>query len=116
MIFFPSTTFADLCSSLPTSLLSSLLNLIFEVYAIIRLVFLLAPSFLMGHHRWDALQDIRLAMALSLLLMDLLTVVPDAIPVSIAAEYIPFSVAAVIVLGKYVGRILTLYSFFTSHF
>ena len=35
-----------------------------------------------------------------MLLMDVLTIGPDAVPVSIAAEYIPFAVAAVIVLGE----------------
>jgi hypothetical protein len=84
-----------------TSLLLSLTNAIFECYAILRLIFLLAPPFLKGRHRWDALKDIRIGMALSLLLMDILTVVPDAIPVSIAADYIPFAIAAMIVLGKW---------------
>ncbi len=83
-----------------TSLISSLLNILFELYAIIRLVFLLAPPFLNRQHRWAALKDIRLGMSLSLLLMDILTIGPDAVPVSIAAEYIPFAVAAVIVLGE----------------
>jgi hypothetical protein len=40
-------------------------------------------------------------MALSLLLMDLLTIVPNAIPVSIVADYIPFAITAIIVLGKW---------------
>lgn len=84
--------------SLSTSLLSSLLNVLFELYVVLRLAILLTPSFLLGRHRWGGLKDIRLGMALSLLLMDLLTVVPHAIPVSIAADYIPFSVAAIIVL------------------
>ena len=79
----------------------SLTNIIFECYTVLRLTFLLAPSFLKGQHRWDALKDIRIGMALSLLLMDVLTVVPDAIPVSIAADFIPFAIAALIVLGKW---------------
>jgi hypothetical protein len=43
----------------------------------------------------------RLAKALSLFLMDLLTTVPCVVPLSTAAEYIPFSVAAILVLGMY---------------
>jgi hypothetical protein len=84
--------------------LSSLTNAIFECYALLRLTFLLAPPFLRGKHRWEALKDIRIGMALSLLLMDVLTVVPDAIPVSIAADFIPFAIAALIVLGEWLNH------------
>jgi hypothetical protein len=75
------------------------LNFFFELYAITRFYFLLVPSFLRFHHKIQALKDIRLGKALSLLILDLLTVVPSAKPISIAADYIPFVVGVIIVLS-----------------
>lgn len=83
---------------LPIDVLSSLLNSLFELYAIIRFIFLLVPSFLRFRHKIHAVKDIRLGKALALLVLDLLTAVPSARPISIAADYIPFVVGTIIVL------------------
>ncbi|KAG8821531.1 hypothetical protein FRC19_007666 [Serendipita sp. 401] len=99
-----STPNIALCSRqhlLSTALLNGLFNVIFELYAVVRLAVFLAPSFLHFQHRWNALQDLRIGKALSLFLLDLLTLVPFVIPVNIAAECIPWAIAVAIVLGMF---------------
>jgi hypothetical protein len=70
-----------------------------EMYVTVRLVFLLVPAFLQKKDKIHALLDIRIARSLSFLLMDLLTMVPRAQFISIPADFIPFSISALIVLG-----------------
>lgn len=83
------------------SLVSSLLNIVVEVYLIFRTLFLLVPSFLRPTHKIRALMDIRLGRASSLLLLDLLTIVPSAMRLNLAADFIPFSISVIIVLSTY---------------
>ncbi|PVF96454.1 hypothetical protein CPB86DRAFT_786951 [Serendipita vermifera] len=84
-----------------TAWILSLSNILFEFYAIFRLAWLLAPAFMTIRHQWRGLKDMRLAKALSLFLMDILTTVPCVVPLSTAAEYIPFALSAVFVLMSF---------------
>lgn len=84
-----------------TALLTALFNILFEVYAAFRFAIFLAPSFLRLQHRLEALQDLRMAKCVSLLLLELLTIVPFIIPVNIAAECIPFALASAIVVAVF---------------
>jgi hypothetical protein len=81
------------------AVVTTALNLILEIYVTTRFITLLVPSFLHAKDKVHALLDIRIAQALSLLLMDLLTMVPNATSISIPADFVPFSISALIVLG-----------------
>lgn len=48
----------------------------------------------------DALSTVHLCRALSLITMELLTVVPDAIKTNVLAVNLPFVAGAILVLGK----------------
>lgn len=99
--FFPSTSAAYiLISFLPTSLASSFIFLAIEAYTIGRLIFLTSPPFLTVKHQFEAFKDNRVKQALSLLVLEVLTAVPSAISTSLIADFIPFSIGALFVLGK----------------
>ncbi|KAI0304110.1 hypothetical protein BC826DRAFT_981583 [Russula brevipes] len=82
---------------LPTTIVSSTLNLILESYIIIRSLLLLQPPRL----KLSVLQDARIVQAGSLLLFDLLIVVPNTTPTSAVAEFIPYSIGALGVLAAF---------------
>ena len=86
-------------SYVATAVAATVLNLLLEIYVTLRFVFLLVPAFLQTKDKIHALLDIRIARSLSFLLMDLLTMVPRATFISIPADFIPFSISALIVLG-----------------
>ncbi|KAH7926763.1 hypothetical protein BV22DRAFT_328877 [Leucogyrophana mollusca] len=95
---------------LPTSLTTSIWFLLVELCLVVRLFLLIAPSFLEFRHRVGALVDTRILRALSLLLLELLTVVPDAMFISIVGDFVPFSIGALAVLvtfNKPVATIVT---------
>ena len=89
----------DRFSFLPVSLSLSLLFALLEAYCLGRFINLLCPSFLRMRHQLDALRDARILRTLGLLVLDILTIVPDAVPTNVLGDYIPFSIGAVIVLG-----------------
>lgn len=77
---------------------------------------LIIPEFLRVKHRRQALKDSRLARGSSLLLLDVLTAMlviriwftpdsdidepsPSMVPINVAADTVPFSVGATVVLG-----------------
>lgn len=71
-----------------------------EIYLLIRVIMLL-----WSHKRlFD--DDIRvsrpLARVLSLFVFDMMTVVPDATPTTLPAQFIPFSVGAILVMGMWI--------------
>ena len=74
----------------------SLITIILEVYLIVRFILLSAPR----HLASAALEDVHLVQAGSLLLLDILTIVPDSTKTNTLAQYIPFSIGAILVLGK----------------
>lgn len=71
-----------------------------ELYCLGRFIFLLCPGFLRLKHKVDALKDMRLAKSISLLALDILTIVPSAISTTVLGDYIPFSIGACLVLGQ----------------
>jgi len=83
---------------LPASLTSSLIYIILEVYAIGRLGSFVAPSFFTIWHQIALLQDIRVLRPVSLLLLDLLTIVPSAVFTNILGDFLPFSLGSLVVL------------------
>jgi hypothetical protein len=89
---------------LPTSLVSSFIYFILELYIVIRLALLIAPVFLQLKHRMGALTDLRVVRGLSLMFMELLTIVPAATFTGIVGEFIPFSIGALAVLAAFNHR------------
>ncbi|KAJ7283613.1 hypothetical protein C8J57DRAFT_1676671 [Mycena rebaudengoi] len=86
--------FCDRKHFLPASLLSSILYFILEVYAIARVMILVSTGVSVRH----VIRDVRLLRPLSLLLLELLTLVPAAVLTNTVAEFVPFSIGAVAVL------------------
>ncbi|KAJ7638854.1 hypothetical protein FB45DRAFT_904066 [Roridomyces roridus] len=89
-----SVSYCDRKHFLPASLVSSLLYFSLEVYVIARVVLFLSVDRKMG----SIIQDTRVLRPVSLLLLELLTLVPSAVPTNIVAEFVPFSIGAVAVL------------------
>jgi len=81
----------------PASLASSGMYLVLEVYVVGRLWFRL-PRLNESRARWTYLLDIRMLRGFSLVLLNLLTAVPSAIPTNKLAESIPYSIGAIAVL------------------
>ncbi|KAI9508937.1 hypothetical protein F5148DRAFT_1191549 [Russula earlei] len=82
---------------LPTSLVSSILNLMLEFYVIIRSLSLTPPSQL----NLLVVKDARIIQAGSLFLFDLLIVVPNATTTSWVAEFVPYAIGALGVLAAF---------------
>ncbi|KAJ1308587.1 hypothetical protein OPQ81_004285 [Rhizoctonia solani] len=84
-----------------TSLLVSLLNIVLELYFMGRTFFLLVPHFLQFHHKVEVMMDVRVARVASILILDLLTLLPSALSINTAAEFIPLSLGALLVLAAF---------------
>lgn len=84
-----------------TSLLVSLLNITLELYFMGRMFFLLVPEFLQFHHKVEIMMDVRVARVASILILDLLMLLPSALSINLAAEFIPFSLGALLVLAAF---------------
>jgi hypothetical protein len=78
------------------SLVSSALNILLELYAIIRILSLMKPPRI----KLSIAQDASIVKAGSLLLFDLLVVLPTVFPTNLIAEIIPFCVGVLSVLGQ----------------
>lgn len=92
---------------LPTTLTSSTIRLVIEVYLVARLVALSRSQ-----RRWLSdctVKTVVIVRACSLLLLDLLTVVPDSITTNIVADFLPFSIGALIVLAAFNWKATTLH-------
>lgn len=87
-------------SFFPTAIALSLVSICLEIYCLFRLTQKLVPSFLKFKHKADAMKDIRIAKVMSLLILDLLTIVPSSVPTNILTDFIPFSIGTVIVIGS----------------
>lgn len=85
-------------SYLPTALTMSAMFMTLELYMIGRLLSFIAPPFLEFKHRIGAVTDTRVLRALSLLLFDILNLVPGVKVIGIVGEFVPFSIGALIVL------------------
>jgi hypothetical protein len=77
--------------------LTSAINFFIELYIVVRFVTLQLPFFRIRRDRW-VFADLRLLRALSLLLLDILTVYPSIRFVNIAADYIPSAIGMIPVL------------------
>lgn len=86
---------------LPTTIPLSIANIVLSAACAVKFLLLASPDFLRGAGRSKGLLDIHVLRALSLLLLDLLTVVPTATFVSISADFVPFSVGSVFVLAAF---------------
>lgn len=71
-----------------------------EVYVLLRLAFLILSPITHSGRRTVILRDARAWKALSLLSLELLTIGPAATRLSLLADFIPFSLGALAVLGK----------------
>ncbi|EJD01460.1 uncharacterized protein FOMMEDRAFT_142075 [Fomitiporia mediterranea MF3/22] len=84
-----------LAPSLPLSIITILL----EVYVIYRFLDIIAPAHFPLRRRLDALfRDFRIIRGFSLLLFDLITMVPASVKTTYVGDSVPFSIAALIVL------------------
>ncbi|KAH9077187.1 hypothetical protein EDB83DRAFT_1685006 [Lactarius deliciosus] len=93
-LMIPSTSLCFRKRFISTSLVGSTLNIVLESYILIRILSLVKPPRLQR----ATIQDTLAAQAGSLLLFDLLVIVPEAIPTGVIAEFIPFSIGALAVL------------------
>ncbi|EUC57700.1 iron reductase, putative [Rhizoctonia solani AG-3 Rhs1AP] len=84
-----------------TSLLVSLLNIVLELYFMGRTFFLLVPQFLQFHHKVEVMVDVRVGRVASILALDLLTLLPSALSINTAAEFIPLSLGVLLVLAAF---------------
>ncbi|KAG1866577.1 hypothetical protein DFJ58DRAFT_838359 [Suillus subalutaceus] len=80
------------------ALTMSVMFVTLELYIIGRLLSFIAPPFLEFKHRIGAVTDTRVLHALSLLLFDILNLVPGVKAIGIIGEFVPFSIGALIVL------------------
>lgn len=86
--------------SLAISVVLSLIAIGAEVYCIIRLLNIIAPPSFPLQRKINALtQDMRIVRGISLLVFDLIVLVPNAIHTNYLGESLPFSIASLIVLG-----------------
>lgn len=88
-------------SYLPTALTMSTMFVTLELYIIGRLLSFIAPPFLEFKHRIGAVTDTRVLRALSLLLFDILNLVPGVKAIGIVGEFVPFSIGALIMLAMF---------------
>lgn len=88
-------------SYLPTAVIMATMFITLELYMIGRLLSLIAPPFLEFRHRIGAVTDTRVLRALSLLLFDILNLVPGVKVIGIIGEFVPFSIGALIVLAMF---------------
>ncbi|KAG1820143.1 uncharacterized protein BJ212DRAFT_1575428 [Suillus subaureus] len=88
-------------SYLPTALTMSAMFMTLELYMIGRLLSFIAPPFLEFRHRVGAVTDTRVLRALSLLLFDILNLVPGVKAIGIVGEFVPFSIGALVVLAMF---------------
>ncbi|KIK78189.1 hypothetical protein PAXRUDRAFT_111710, partial [Paxillus rubicundulus Ve08.2h10] len=86
---------------LPTSLTTSLLYMALEAYILLRLMWFIAPGFLSLPHGIVAIGDARALRTASLILLELLTVIPGINFVGIVGEFIPFAIGSLCVLGAF---------------
>ncbi|KAI9467007.1 hypothetical protein BJY52DRAFT_1182496 [Lactarius psammicola] len=93
-LMLPSISLCFRKRFLPTSLVGSILNIVLELYILIRIISLMKPP----RMQCATIQDTLVVQAGSLLLFDLLVIVPEAILTGLIAEFIPFSIGALMVL------------------
>jgi len=86
---------------MPSGLTSSLLLVLLDVYVVARTLTFITHPFLRWRHQIEAIADFRIRRALSLLLLEVLTITSSAIPTNILVDFVPFSLGAIIVLAAF---------------
>ncbi|KAF9247084.1 hypothetical protein BU15DRAFT_69926 [Melanogaster broomeanus] len=105
-VFAENATSIGTTDYLPTALTKSLVFIALEFYIFLRLMWLIAPGFLSLRHRVGAIGDSRALRTASLILLELLTVVPGAKFVGIVGEFVPFTIGSLVVLAAFNKPIL----------
>ncbi|KAI0053545.1 hypothetical protein FA95DRAFT_1585854 [Auriscalpium vulgare] len=82
---------------LPTAVLAAILDILLGLYVVIRVFSLSKPP----RMKLSVVQDSRIVQGLSLILLELLVVVPNSTVASILVEFIPFSIGALLVITAY---------------
>jgi hypothetical protein len=88
----------SLSSFAPTGLASSLALILAELYLVARFIFLISSKGLGWLSQLDLLGDSRMSRALSLLLLDVLTITSATKPTNLLVDFVPFAVGAMVVL------------------
>ena len=98
---YPLTTFYGTSThTLAPSLLLSLIAIGHETYCITRFLNIISPpSFPLQRRLYTLFNDIRIVRAFSLLVFDLIILVPSAVQTTVLGDSLPFSIGALIVLG-----------------
>ncbi|KAF8529211.1 hypothetical protein BU17DRAFT_80400 [Hysterangium stoloniferum] len=86
------------------SVLSTVVDVIMEVYCFIRISYLVVPAFLSPQHKVEAFLDVRVARALTLLMLDIATAAPSAMFFDVLADTLPYSIVALLVLSAFNHR------------
>lgn len=90
---------------MPTSLASTCLRIVLDIYVVARTMTFITPPFLRWRHQVETITDFRILRALSLLLLDALTTPSDVIPTNLLLDFIPFSVGALVVLAVFASPV-----------
>lgn len=85
----------------PTGLASSLALIMAELYLVIRFTVLISPKGLGWFSQLDLLSDSQVYRALSLLLLDALTITSATKPTNLLVDFVPFAIGAVVVLSAF---------------
>lgn len=93
-------------SFLATALASSLIAMFLECYVLLQFCFLLTRRATLASQRPAALYDRRIGKALSLLLLEVLTIGPSAVHITLLADFVPLSIGSLIVLCKVISLLL----------
>lgn len=91
-------------SFLPTSLAGSVLHLIVETYFAIRFVSRGLSHPFTFKALLTAIKSLDVWRAVSLICLDGVTLYPDAFPTPMVSQYVPLSVAGLLVLGEFIHR------------
>lgn len=92
--------FTDLNHSyIPTALASSITHFVIEMYLFVRLLTIRVPRRARLRERLVGSKALAVARVCSLAVLDVLTIVPDTFSTNVFAQFIPFSVGAILVLG-----------------
>jgi len=89
---------------LPTALTTSFMHLFLELFILLRLGFFITRQSTPASQRLISLRDGRIVKATSLLFLELLTIAPSAIRISLLADFIPLSIGALAVLVAFNHR------------
>ncbi|KAL4075825.1 hypothetical protein J3A83DRAFT_4370058 [Scleroderma citrinum] len=85
----------------PIALTRSVVHVLLDVYALGRLVLLIAPRFLSIRHRIEALKDTRTIRIMSLLVFEVLLIVPSVRSVGVVGDSVICTVGSLLVLASF---------------